>query len=347
MEFGTKKLGFGFMRLPMIGEEVDIPQCDQMVDLYMQKGFRYFDTARPYLKGKSELALKECLTSRYPREDYFLVDKLSHSCFSGPEEIAPFLDSQLEALGVDHLDLYLLHAMDEEYHEEYLEKQVYPEVRRLKETGKFRHLGMSFHDSAQVLDRILTDLPEIEVVQIQLNYLDMEDPRVQSRACYEVCRKHGKPILIMEPVKGGALANIPADAAARMTGGSPASYAIRFCASLPGVAMVLSGMSTLSQVEDNVSFMESFQPLTEAEQEIVSYARTAYQAQNKIPCTACRYCTDGCPASIDIPAVFAAMNDKTGDKILEQAKACVGCGQCEAICPQKLQIRALLEKAGQ
>lgn len=342
MDFGTKKLGFGFMRLPMVGEEVDIPQCQKMVDAFMARGFCYFDTARPYLKGKSELALKQTLTSRYPRADYILVDKLSHSCFSEADQIEPFLDSQLESCGVEYLDIYLLHAMDEEYHEEYLQKGVYEEVRRLKATGKFRHLGMSFHDSAAVLDRILTDLPEIEVVQIQLNYVDMENPRVQSRACYEVCRKHNKPILIMEPVKGGSLANLPAEAAALFTDGSPASYAIRFCASLPGVAMVLSGMSTLEQMEDNLSFMEEFRPLTEQEQQTVAAARTIYQAANKIPCTACRYCVDGCPAGIDIPGVFAAMNEKM--PVPERAE-CLDCGQCENICPQKLQIRALLRRA--
>lgn len=342
MNFGTKKLGFGLMRLPMIGEDVDIQQCRKMVDAFMARGFCYFDTARPYIKGKSEQAVKACLSSRYPRESYILTDKLSHSCFSAPEDIEPFLNSQLMACGVEYLDLYLLHAMDEEYHEEYLQKGVYEEVRRLKATGKFRHLGMSFHDSAAVLDRILTDLPEIEVVQIQLNYVDMEDPRVQSRACYEVCRKHGKDMMIMEPVKGGALANLPQEAAELFTEGSPASYAIRFCAELEGVVMVLSGMSTLEQMEDNLSFMEHFQSLTAEDHEKIAAARTIYQAANKVPCTACRYCTDGCPAGIDIPAVFAAMNEKAP---VPEHNACLGCGQCEQICPQKLQIRALLGRA--
>ena len=340
MEFGTKKLGFGYMRLPMIGEEVDTEQCRRMVDAYMARGFRYFDTARPYLQGRSERSLKECLTSRYPRDSYILVDKLSHSCFGSVNEVEPFLDSQLESCGVSYFDIYLLHAMDRQFHEEYTAMGLYGEVRRLKDTGKFRHLGMSFHDTAEVLDKILTDLPEIEIVQIQLNYADMDDPKVQSRACYEVCRKHRKPILIMEPVKGGKLADLYVDG---MTG-SPASYAIRYAAGLPGVAMVLSGMSTIEQMEDNLAFMEDFRPLTEGELALIGQAKTLYQARNKIPCTACRYCTDGCPAGIDIPAVFAAHNAGTTDPVLDTAKTCVDCGQCEAVCPQKLQIRELLSK---
>ena len=338
MEFGTKKLGFGYMRLPMVHGEVDMDQCRRMVDAYMARGFNYFDTARPYLQGRSEKSLKECLTSRYPRESYTLVNKLSHGCFGGVAEVEPFLDSQLESCGVDYFDIYLLHAMDMEFHEEYTAMGLYEEVRRLKATGKFRHLGMSFHDTAEVLDKILTDLPEIEVVQIQFNYADMEDPRVQSRACYEVCRKHGKPILIMEPVKGGKLADLHVEG---MTA-SPASYAIRFAAGFEGVAMVLSGMSSMEQMEDNLSFMEDFQPLTEEEHLLIQKARTLYQSKNKIPCTACRYCTDGCPVGIDIPAVFTAHNEGSTDPVLDTAKNCVGCGQCEAVCPQKLQIRDLM-----
>lgn len=338
MEFGNKKLGFGYMRLPMIGDQVDMEQCRRMVDTFMARGFRYFDTARPYLQGRSERSLKECLTSRYPRDSYILTNKLSHGCFHSREDMEPFLDSQLHSCGVDYFDLYLLHAMDLEFHEEYTPMGVYEEVQRLKETGKIRHVGMSFHDTADVLDKILTDRPEIEVVQIQLNYADMEDPKVQSRACYEVCRKHQKPILIMEPVKGGALAGIQVEG---MTA-SPASYAIRYAAGFEGVAMVLSGMSDMRQMEDNLSYMEDFRPLSEEEHQIIQKARTLYQSQNKIPCTACRYCTDGCPVGIDIPAVFAARNEKREDPVLRQAENCVGCGQCEEVCPQKLDIRELL-----
>ena len=214
-----------------------------------------------------------------------------------------------------------------------------------------RHIGMSFHDSAEALDKILTWHPELEFVQIQFNYVDYEDPKVQSRACYEVCRKHNKPVMIMEPVKGGSLINLPQDALELLTTGNAASYALRFAASFEGVVMVLSGMSNTEQMEDNLSFMTDFQPLNDAELETIAKVRTLYQAQHKIPCTSCRYCTDGCPAGIPIPEIFACMNQKRAGEgnpeetyaaFANNASACIGCGQCEEACPQNLQIRDLL-----
>ena len=212
---------------------------------------------------------------------------------------------------------------------------------------------MSFHDTADILDKILTDRPEMEFVQLQLNYVDWEDAKVQARKCYEVCRKHGKPIMVMEPVKGGSLVNLPEKAGALLTDYSPAGYAIRFCASLEGVAMVLSGMSNLAQMQDNLNTMTEFKPLTQAEEETIAQVRTIYQAQNKIPCTACRYCTEGCPAQIPIPDIFAVMNDKRQEKegadeayaaFEVKADACLECGLCEKECPQHLQIRELLKE---
>jgi len=347
-----KNFGFGCMRFPMAGEEVDTDQVIKMVDAFMEAGFHYFDTARPYHSGKSELILKQCLTSRYPRESYILTDKLSAGCFEKAEDIRPLFDSQLEHCGVEYFDFYLFHAMSAQRHQLFTDMGAYDIVKQLKQEGKIRHIGMSFHDSAEVLDRILTERPEIEVVQLQLNYVDWSDPKVQSGACWEVCRKHGKPILVMEPVKGGSLADLPEKAVAQMTSGSPASYALRFAAGVEDVVMVLSGMSNMDQVLDNIATMKDFRPLDEKEMETIDNVRTIYQALHKIPCTACRYCTDGCPAGIDIPELFACLNDKRRDvegsdaryaSQAVKADACVECGQCESACPQHLHIRELLK----
>ena len=346
-----KNFGFGMMRLPMVGEDVDIPESKKMVDAFLEAGFNYFDTARPYLKGKSEMAVKECISSRYPRERFLLADKLSASMFTSEAEILPYFQYQLETCGVDYFDFYLIHANSAKRHEFYTETRAYDIAQELKAQGKIRHVGMSFHDSAEVLDKILTDRPELEFVQIQFNYADYEDPNVESRKCYEVCRKHGKPMMIMEPVKGGSLINLPQDALDLMNA-SPASFAIRFCAGFEGVVMVLSGMSNMEQMEDNLSFMTEFKPLSDREHGIVDQVRTYYQAAHKIPCTACRYCVDGCPAGIPIPDIFAFANEKhKKDPNPEGAytdfevngSACLDCGKCEAECPQHLHIRKLLQ----
>ena len=344
--------GFGCMRLPMDGEQVDLTEMQKMVDAFMASGLNYFDTATVYIGGQSETALRHCLTSRYPRRSFIFTNKLSGSLFETGDQIRPLVDRQLQNCGLEYFDFYLMHAMSADRHERYMKTGAYDICQELKAEGKIRHVGMSFHDTADVLDRILTDRPEIEVVQLQFNYVDYEDPKVQSRACYEVCRKHGKPVLVMEPVKGGSLVNLPADAKALLTVGSPASYAIRFAASFEDIVMVLSGMSNMEQMEDNLSFMKDFQPLTEEEHGRIREVRTLYQAQNKIPCTACRYCTDGCPVSIDIPELFKVMNQKLRGEELTKAyrdfdvlaDACVECGQCEGECPQNLSIRQLLKE---
>ena len=347
-----KNFGFGLMRLPMVGEEVDIPQTKKMVDDFIAAGFNYFDTAHPYIKGKSELAVKECLTSRYPRESYILTNKLSGFCFEKEEEILPLFHSQLEACGVEYFDFYLHHAMSAQRHQKFLDTRAYEIALELQAQGKIRHIGMSFHDSAEVLDRILTERKEIEVVQLQINYVDWIDPRVQAKECYEVCVKHGKPVIVMEPVKGGSLVNLPEKAAALLTGYSQAGWALRFAASPENVMMTLSGMSTEAQMTDNLSTMADFKPLTGEEYDLIHQVRTIYQGQHRIPCTACRYCTDGCPMNIPIPDLFAAFNDKKANKEgadeayaaqAVKADACVGCGQCEGECPQHLEIRQLLE----
>ena len=361
MDKVKKNFGFGCMRLPMNGDQVDIAETTRMVDEFLAQGFNYFDTSHGYIGGKSELALKECLTSRYPREAYSLTDKLTDSYFKTEADIRPFFESQLEACGVDYFDFYLMHAQNADNFKKFKACRAYETAFALKAEGRIRHVGLSFHDRAEVLDQILTEYPQIEVVQIQFNYLDYDDIAVQSRKCYEVCRKHGKPVLVMEPVKGGSLVNLPEEAKKVLDdlhGGSPASYAIRFAAGFPGMMMVLSGMSNMEQMKDNLSYMRDFKPLNETELAAVNKVQEIFHKMNMIPCTACRYCVEGCPKQISIPDLFAIMNikqlhhDWNADYYYEEvhtapgrrASDCLKCGKCEKICPQHLPIRKLLEE---
>ncbi len=348
-----KNFGFGYMRLPMIGENVDLEETCRMVDAFLEAGFNYFDTAHPYIQGKSETAIRDCLAKRHDRSEFVLANKLSGFCFEKREEILPLFQLQLQQCGVEYFDFYLMHAMSAQRHAKFKELGAYDIARQLKSEGKIRHLGFSFHDSAEVLDQMLTELPDMEFVQLQFNYVDYEDPKVQSKLCYEVCRKHGKPVIVMEPVKGGSLVNLPAPALELLPNGSPASYAIRYAAGFEGIFMVLSGMSNMEQMQDNISAMKDFVPLSDAEQEAISQVRTLYQAQHKIPCTGCRYCVDGCPAGIRIPELFACLNEKRAGEgepektyagFENKADACLECGQCEKECPQNLQIRQLLKE---
>ena len=348
-----KIFGFGCMRLPVNGDEIDTAAFCAMIDRFIAAGFNYFDTARPYHWLRSEKALKTCLADRYDRSQFLLADKLSPTFFEKEEEIRPLIEDQLAACGVEYFDFYLMHAMSAERHQKYTEMHAYDIAQQMKAEGKLRHVGMSFHDSAEVLDKILTDRPELEFVQLQFNYVDYDDPKVQSRLCYEVCRKHGKPVFVMEPVKGGTLVNLPQSALDLLPGGSPASYAIRFAASFEDIVMVLSGMSNMDQMEDNLSYMRDFMPLSQEEHELIDKVRTLYQAQHKIPCTACRYCVDGCPAGIPIPEIFALRNAVLGEENVDPGAYsafpattahCVDCGQCESACPQNLHIRDLLKE---
>ena len=361
MERIKGNFGFGFMRLPMQGEEVDIPETTRMVDAFLDAGFNYFDTAHGYLQGRSERALKACLTSRWSRERYVLTDKLTNDYFKSEADIRPFFESQLAACGVDYFDFYLMHAQGTVNYDHFKACRAYETAFALKAEGKVRHVGISFHDRAEVLEKILTEYPQIEVVQIQFNYVDYDDPAVQSRKCYEVCRKFNKPVLVMEPVKGGNLVNLPKEARAvldALHGGSPASYAIRFAAGFPGMMMVLSGMSNLQQMQDNLAFMQNFRPLDETELAAVQKVQEIFRSKHLIPCTSCRYCTDGCPKHISIPNLFATMNTKqlyhdwNADYYYTEvhtapgrkASDCLKCGKCEKVCPQHLPIRKLLEK---
>lgn len=360
--------GFGCMRLPMIGDEVDIEQTKHMVDRFIASGFNYFDTAHGYISGKSELALKECLTSRYPRESYLLTDKLTGPYFEKEEDIRPFFMSQLEACGVEYFDFYLMHAQNAKNFVKFKECRAYEAAFALKEEGYIRHVGFSFHDSPETLDMILSEYPEIEAVQIQFNYADFEDKGVKSRECYDVCVKHGKPVIVMEPVKGGNLVKLPGrpgeilDQFRKASGStaSNASYAIRFAASFPNVFMVLSGMSDMDQMEDNVVTMRDFIPCDDEEFAMIGEVRHAIESLKQIKCTGCRYCvTDNeCPMNIPIPNIFECLNNKlaydspgskrfygfaTKDK--GKASDCLQCGMCEEVCPQHLTIREYLELA--
>ncbi len=356
-----KNFGFGCMRLPMLGEEVDLREFSAMVDAFLDAGFNYFDTAHGYLKGKSETALRACLTNRYPRDRYVLTNKLSSSHFTTTEEIRPLFQSQLEACGVEYFDFYLMHAQDRNNFVKYRQLGAYEEAFRLKEEGKVRHVGLSFHDSADILEEILTTYPQVEVVQLQFNYADYEDPSVQSRKCLEVCRRHGKPVIVMEPVKGGSLANLPEEAKVVfdvLDTGSPAGYAIRFAAGFDGIIMVLSGMGSMAMMEDNLRQMNPFRPLDEKETAAVEQVCAILKAKELIPCTSCRYCMDGCPQGIAIPELFACLNSRITYKAKwnsahyystvhaagSRASDCLGCGACEALCPQHLPIRELLQK---
>ena len=354
-----KNFGFGMMRLPGNGAPEFYDEITAMIDYFMVNGFNYFDTARPYGQGKSEIAIGKCLSERYPRESFFLTDKLTSSFYKTEEELRPLFESQLEATKVDYFDLYLLHAQNAEKFETNKKLHVYEFIKQLKEEGKVRHIGMSFHDTADVLDKILTEWPDLEVVQLQFNYLDYESESVQSKACYDVCVKHNKKVIVMEPLRGGRLARLYGESKEvldKLGDASYASYGIRFAASHENVMMVLSGMSTLDQVKDNVSFMKEFKPLNEEEFSAVKKVADIINSMKQVPCTACHYCTDGCPQSIDIPEIFKALNMRIAGSgfdasayykkaIDDKGKAsdCIECGQCEKECPQGIKVREFLK----
>ena len=354
------KLGFGCMRLPMNGDAVDTALFSRMVDAFLEAGFNYFDTAKGYVRGLSEPALRECLTSRYSRDKYLLADKLSGPHFKTEEEIRPIFEGQLEALGVEYIDYYLMHAQDKANFEKYKSCRAYEIALELKAEGKIRHFGISFHDTADVLDTILSEYPEVEFVQIQLNYADYEDPSVQSKLCLEVCRRHGKEVIVMEPVKGGTLVRLPDEALEIFNSlgkMSAASYAIRFAAGCDGVAMVLSGMGDLDMVLDNTGYMRDFKPLDKNELSAVSRVLDIIKGRASIPCTDCKYCMELCPKGIAIPTLFACLNTQRSFHYWNaeyyysihtegrgKAGDCIGCGLCEGVCPQHLPIRELLKE---
>ena len=359
------KLGFGLLRLPMQGDEVDIEQTKQMVDMFMQAGFNYFDTAYGYIGGRSEKAIGEALVKRYPRESFLLTTKLPAWAAGSAEEARQMLETSLERTGAGYFDFYLLHNLGEQRTHFFDDYGIWDFLKAKKAEGVIRHLGFSFHDKADKLDAILAAHPDVDFVQLQINYIDWESSTIESRKCYEVARKYGKPVIIMEPVKGGNLANPRAEVAdvfrAANPDASPSSWAIRYAASLDGIITVLSGMSNIAQMADNISYMKEFTPLTAEERKVIDRARELLDAIPTVPCTACEYCMKGCPKHIAIPGSFQSFNmykvygnlesakgnynwNTNGHK-LARASECVKCGKCEAVCPQHIRIREELANA--
>ncbi len=355
-----KKLGLGLMRLPTIAEgdpkSIDQARVNSMVDYFLEQGFCYFDTAYMYHKGMSERAAKKALVERHPRESFMLADKMPTFLVTCNADYQKLFDKQLERCGVTYFDYYLLHTLGEKNYAITLKHDGFAFMKQLKAEGKARRIGFSFHDKAELLDKILTAHPEMEFVQLQINYVDWEDELIQSRKCYEVATRHHKPVIVMEPVKGGALAQVPEEAAqlfkASRPDMSPASWAIRYAASLENVFMVLSGMSNFEQVADNVGYMKSFAPLNEEERRIIGKAADIIKRNTAIPCTACQYCVDDCPSKIAIPKLFSLFNNQQQFGLVPsyhtyymnlsqthgKAADCIACGQCERHCPQHIKI---------
>ena len=361
-----KKLGFGLMRLPQKDGKIDIEQTKEMVDHFLDAGFTYFDTAWAY-QG-SEDAIRQALVERYPRESFKLATKNAAwiNCKTREEAIAQF-DTSLKQTGAGYFDFYLLHNLGESRTKSFDDFDMWSWIKEKKEEGKIKHMGFSFHSTPEELEDILEKHPEMEFVQLQINYADWDNPAVQSRACYEVARKHGKPVIIMEPVKGGMLANPPEPVQEVFKKANDnlsfASWAIKFAANLDGVITVLSGMSNLEQMDDNISFMKDFKKLSDEEKKTIDKAQEILKTIPLIPCTSCNYCAKVCPMKIGISGSFTAMNYLTlyknkaatkhqeewlvGGHGLKSAKECIKCGRCEKVCPQHLEIRKLLEKVSE
>lgn len=366
-----KKLGFGFMRLPLKDKDdvksVDKETLKKMVDIFLERGFTYFDTAYMYHDHTSECVLKEVLTDRYPRDSFTVATKLPLMSVEKEEDQERIFNEQLEKCGVSYFDYYLLHNVNSRNYEKVEKLDCFGFVKKLKEKGLVRHIGFSYHDGAEMLDGVLSSHPEAEFVQLQINYLDWDNEGIQSRLCWEAARKHGRQVIVMEPVKGGSLAEIP-DGVKEIfresnPGMSAASWAVRFAAGLDGVAVVLSGMSALDQVIDNTGYMEEFKPLSDKELKVLEKAREAIAASKAVPCTGCRYCVEGCPKNIPIPEYLSLYNAELQSKkgifstqrvyyenmarTRAKASECVGCGQCETACPQHIEVAGWLRKVAE
>ena len=358
-----KKLGFGLMRLPQKDGQIDIEQTKTMVDMFLKDGFTYFDTAWAY--NGSEEAIRQALVERYPRESFQLATKNAAwiNCKTREDAINQF-ETSLKRTGAGYFDFYLLHNLGESRTKPFDDFDMWSFVQEMKKEGKIKHVGFSFHSTQEELEEILKNHPEMEFVQLQINYADWENPAIQSKACYEMARKYGKPVIIMEPVKGGMLANPPESVAKILKEANPnasyASWAIKFSANLDGVITVLSGMSNIEQMEDNLSYMKDFTKLSEKEEEVLKKAQEELKKIPLIPCTTCNYCAKVCPMNIGISGSFTAMNmltlygDLAGAKHQEEwlvgghgkkpASECIKCGRCEQVCPQHIKIREELEK---
>ena len=359
------KLGFGLMRLPQINDEIDISHLSRMVDLYMEAGLNYFDTAYVYHGGLSEVAARKALVERYPRESFRIATKLPAWEMKEKADRDRIFNEQLERAGVDYYDFYLLHSVEDGNIDTYEKLDCFSWGVEKKKEGKIRHFGFSFHGSPELLERVLDAHPEVEFVQIQLNYIDWNNQIVQSGALYRILEERKIPIIVMEPAKGGTLASLRPELEEKYTKARPdksiASWAFRFAASLPGVMTILSGMSNEEQMRDNLSTFTAFEPLSEEERRVLEEVRAIMLDIPLIGCTSCRYCCDGCPSSISIPDVFRAVNTMTlyneefrprafyksmlAATSSGKASDCVACGQCESVCPQHLPIIELMKDA--
>ena len=368
-----KKLGFGLMRMPTLDKtnaaDVDIEQVKKMVDMFMEKGFTYFDTAIMYNGFASQSTVKTALVDRYPRDSFTIATKLHAGFFDSLEDRDKVFNEQLEQTGAGYFDYYLLHGIEADMLPKYEQYDCFNWLLDKKAKGLVTHAGFSFHDTAELLDELLTRHPEMEFVQLQLNYLDWESEWVQARACHEVAVKHNKPVIVMEPVKGGTLANVPEEVSRLFKEHDPnmsvPSWAIRFAASLENVMVVLSGMSDIAQMEDNLSYMDDFKPLTDEEKALCFKAADIINGQIAVPCTGCSYCTEGCPVKIAIPQYFSLYNENMRENMEEKgwtvnftnydilagkfgrARECIECGQCESVCPQHLPIIEKLKAVSQ
>lgn len=357
-----KKLGFGFMRLPDKPgtKDIDIEASKAMVDYYLKSGYTYFDTAVPYHGQKSESTLKICLTDRYPRDAYTIATKMTEGFLREDYSAEDMLRDSMKNIGVDYVDFYLLHALNRKRMKIFDEIGVWDFMKRMKAEGIIKHYGFSFHDKAEILEQALTEHPDVEFVQLQLNYADWENDMIQARQCYEIALKHNKPITIMEPVRGGMLATLPEQATEVFQKARPedslAKWALRFCGSLDNIICILSGMSSLEQVKENVDTFDHMEPLTESDRETLGEVVKILDSMPNIPCTECQYCVKDCPAQINIPRFFKIMNihlrhdgedapvtNLRGFKFAtnqgqSKPSACVGCKKCEVSCPQGIKI---------
>lgn len=355
-----KKLGFGLMRLPLNDPDdvknINKEEARRMVDAFLAAGYTYFDTAYPYHRGASEKLFGELVADRYPRESYFLTSKMPVWLINAPEDYDFIFNKQLDRTHAGYFDNYFLHAMGKSRMESVAETGGFEWIKRKKEEGLIKHIGFSYHDKAEILDQFLTEHPEFEVVQLQLNYADWDSETVEAHKCYGVCVKHGKPVVVMEPVKGGSLARVPESVLSLMKEENPeasaASWAFRFAASLPDVCMILSGMSNMEQLEENIALFDDIEPLNEKEQAVIKKSVKILNDSVAVKCTSCRYCTEGCPQNIAIPDYFSlynsmklygyvpSMSTMFTNLIAEHGKPsdCIECGQCEAACPQHLSI---------
>ena len=360
------KLGFGLMRLPEKDGAIDHEQVCNMVDKYMKAGLNYFDTAYVYHGGKSEVEVKEAIVKRYDRSSFMLATKLPAWEIKKPEDVERVFNEQLQRTGAEYFDFYLLHAVEDgNNYDVYVKYNCFDWCMKRKEEGKIKHFGFSFHGSPELLEKILDEHPEVEFVQIQLNYLDMNHPVVRSQKLYDILSSRNIPIIVMEPVKGGMLAGMTPEIESKFKALRPeksmASWALRFVGSLPGVMTILSGMSNEEQMNDNLDTFVGFEPLSDAEKAVVDEVRDAILAIPQIGCTSCKYCCDGCPQQISIPDVFRSLNalrrnpedlrakNSYAALIKDHGRACdcIGCGQCEGVCPQHLSIIELLKEAAE